>query len=156
MKKLLALLIAMIMIFTLVACGGGGGGDTSAGSATPAPERTPAPTPPPEIEGEFFPGIKDEELPEILLRKAGRVESAEKVASNEAGFNYEVFIVLADAPMNFYSILSNHYEVGAISADLPLEEDQVRTYTFDWGVIELSPKELLIEKGELHIHAMMH
>ena len=154
MKKLLTMIIVVIMIFTLTACGGGGGGTTE--PAAPTPEPTPAPTPPPEIEGEFFPGIKDEDIPEILKRKAGRVASAERVASNEAGYNYEVFIVLADAPMNFYSILSNHYEVGAISADLPLEEDQVRTYTFDWGVIELSPKELLIDEGEIHIHALLH
>jgi len=153
MKKYLALILAMIMIFTLAACGGGG---TPATPVEPTPEPTPAPTPVPEIEGEFFPGIKDEDIPEILMRKAGKVTRAEKLASNEAGYNYEVFIVLSEAPMNFYSILSNHYEVGALTADLPLEEDQVRTYTFDWGLIELSAKELLIESGEIHIHAMMH
>jgi len=152
MKKLIALMLAIVLIFALAACGGG----TPAPTPAPTPEPTPAPTPVPEIEGEFFPGIKDEDIPDILLRKAGKVASAERVASNEAGFNYEVFIVLADAPMNFYSILSNHYEVGAESSDLPLEEDQIRTYTFDWGVIELSPKELLINEGEIRIHAMIH
>jgi len=152
MKKVFAVTLAIIMIFALAACGGG-----SAPAATPAPtpEPTPAPAAPQEIEGEFFPGLKDEDIPEDLLRKAGRVVSAEKVASNEAGFNYEVFIVLADAPMHFYSILSDHYNVRANSSELPLEEDQERNYHFDWGDIILSNKELLINEGEIHIHAFI-
>ena len=152
MKKLFTLTLVAAMIFALAACSGGGAAD-------PTPEPTPTPTPVPtpvEIEGEFFPGIKDEDIPEVLLRKAGRVESAILIVSEEPDFTSEVFIVLADAPMHFYSILSNHYEVAAISSDLPLEEDQVRTYVFDWGLIELSAKELLIESGEIHIHAMLH
>jgi len=159
MKKLIALTIAVLMIFTLVACGGGGSGGTTSGpaqEADPTPEPA-TPTPPPqEIEGEFFPGIKDEDIPEILMRKVGIVEHAEKVESSDPAFSYEIFITLAEVPINFFSILSFHYQDASESYDVPLDESLVRTYSYDWGYIELSPKDLLIEEGRLKIHAVMY
>jgi len=151
MKKILVLTIAILMIFMIAACGGGGG-------ATPDEPATNPPTAPPptEPEGDFFPGISDDDLPEIMKRKAGRVESATFVPSSDPDFTSEIFITLADCPMHFYSILSDHYNVGALSSELPLEEDQMRYYTFDWGVIELSNKELLINQGEIKVHAKIY
>jgi len=151
MKKFFALILAVVMILALAACGGGSGGTQT--QSTPRPDTpTPAPTPV-EIEGEFFPGISDDDIPEDLLRKAGSVKSAEFKPSDDPDFTSEVFIVLADAPMHFYSILSDHYNVRAISSELPLEEDQERFYFFEWGEVTLSNKELLINEGEIHIHA---
>ena len=156
MKRIIALTLAVILVFALAACGGGSSGS---GGNNSQPELTPTVTAPPaqeEVDGEFFPGIKDEDIPEDLMRKAGRVAKAEKTPSDDPDFSYEVFIVLEDAPMHFYSILSDHYNVRANSSELPLEEDQERYYHFDWGDIILSNKELLINEGEIRIQAFIH
>ncbi|MCL2821418.1 MAG: hypothetical protein FWD38_11455 [Oscillospiraceae bacterium] len=159
MKKLFALILAIIMVFALAACGGGGSsgsgsGNTPSGGQGQANVNTPPPVQE-AIEGEFFPGIKDEDIPEDLMRKAGTVVSAQKIPSNNADFSYEVEIVLEGAPMHFYSILSDHYNVRAESSELPLEEDQERYYFFDWGEIILSNKELLIDEGRIIIQAFI-
>ena len=154
MKRVFVLVLVLVMGVTLIACGGGGGSDPV---VTPTPTATPVPTPDPtEIEGEFFPGIKDEEIPEILMRKTGVVESAVKVVSDNPDFSYEVFIVLAEIPINFFSILSHHYQSGSISAEVPLDESLGRSFVFDWGYIEMTSKELLIDTGKIEIHAMMY
>ena len=156
MKKLFALILVMIMIFSLAACGGGGNGGTTP-DATPEPTPTPAATPPPvEIEGEFFPGIKDEDIPEILMRKTGVVESAVKIPSDNPDYSDEVFITLAEVPINFFSILSHHYQDASIEADVPLDESLGRSFTFDWGLIEMSSKDLLINEGKIEIHALIY
>jgi len=156
MKKLLVLLLVTVMIFALAACGVRGAGNTDPITPTiptTAPARTPDPN---EIEGEFFPGISDDDIPEILKRKAGTVESAVKVTSDSAEFSYEVFIVLADVPMNFYSILSHHYQSGSTEYDVPLDESLNRTFSFDWGYIEMSNKDLIINEGKIEVHAVMY
>ena len=156
MKKLIALTIAVIMVFALAACGGGGETDAP---ETPAPDPAPSPNPTPapqEPDGDFFPGLSNDEIPEILMRKAGQVESAVKEPSGDPDYTSEITIVLAGCPMHFYSILSDHYNGGAISSELPLEEDQMRFYTFDWGIIELSNKELLINDGKIKIVAKVY
>jgi len=153
MKKVLVLMLVTIMIFILAACGGGNTDPITPTIPTTAPQRTPDPN---EIEGEFFPGISDEDIPEILMRKAGTVESAVKVASDDPDFSYEVFIVLADVPMNFYSILSHHYQMGSTEYDVPLDESLNRTFSFDWGYIEMSNKDLIINDQKIEIHAAMY
>jgi len=153
MKKFLAMILAVLMIFTLIACGGGSGGSTT---PDPTPTPTPTPTPEPEEEGDFFPGIANEDIPEILMRKTGTVENAVKVPSENPDYSYEVYITLADVPMNFFSILSNHYQVGANEYDVPLDESLGRSFTFDWGRIEMSNKELLIAEEKIEIHAFMY
>ena len=153
MKKVFVLMLVTIMIFILAACGGGNSDPIIPTIPTATPERTPDPN---EIEGEFFPGISDEDIPEILMRKAGKVESAERVASDNPDFSYEVFIVLAEVPMNFYSILSLHYQNGSIEYDVPLDESLIRTFSFDWGLIEMSNKDLIINEGKIEVHAVMY
>lgn len=44
MKKLLAMMVCMTMIFSLAACGGDGNSSASSPAATPAPTSTPEPT----------------------------------------------------------------------------------------------------------------
>jgi len=160
MKKFFALTFAIIMVFTLTACGGGNGnnndGTAATNESTPEPEATPTPEAQEEIEGEFFPGISDGDIPDILLRKAGRVESASLVASDDPEFTSEVLIVLSGCPMNFFSILSNHYETGSLTAELPLDESLGRSFTFDWGTLEMSSKDLIMESGEIHVHAFIY
>jgi len=154
MKKIITLTLSILMIFALAACGGGG--DTVVPEEPPEEEETaPAPAPPvqEEIEGEFFPGLSDNEIPEVLKRKAGQVESATKEPSDDPAFSYEIVIILAGCPMNFYSILSDHYNQEAITSELPLDESLERFYTFDWGEITLSSKQMLIEEDLIKIIA---
>jgi len=160
MKKLFALTFVVIIAFTLTACGGGSSsgndGTTVSNEQTPTPEAAPTPEPQEEIEGEFFPGISDDDIPEILLRKAGRVESASLIPSDDPEFTSEVLIVLSECPINFFSILSNHYETGSLTAELPLDESLGRSFTFDWGTLEMSSKDLIMEAGEIHVHAFIY
>jgi len=153
MKKIIVLVLVSGLIFLLAACGGGNSDPIIPTIPTVTPERTPDPN---EIEGEFFPGISDEDIPDILRRKAGVVESAVKVASDDPDFSYEVFIVLAEVPMNFYSILSHHYQMGSTEYDVPLDESLNRTFSFDWGYIEMSNKDLIINDQKIEIHAVMY
>jgi len=153
MKKLLALLIGLIMVFSVAACGGGSTDPVVPTIPTTAPERTPDPN---EVEGEFFPGIADEDIPDILKRKAGTVERAERITSDDPEFSYEVFIVLTDTALSFYNILSHHYQSGSISHDVPLDESLGRSFTYDWGYIEMSEMDLVINESKIEIHAMMY
>ena len=156
MKKIAALVLVCLMIFMLAACNGGGGG---APDPTPTPEATPTPTPTPDptaAGGEFFPGIPNDDIPDVLMRTAGELESAIKVPSTDPDFSYEVFIVLAEIPINFFSILSHHYESGSIEAEVPLDESLGRSFVFDWGYIEMTSKDLIIEEGKIEVHARMY
>jgi len=153
MKKLFALLLVTVMIFTLAACGSGNTDPVTPTIPTPTPERTPDPN---EVEGEFFPGIPDDEIPDILKRKAGTVESAVKVVSDDPDFSYEVFIVLVDAALSFYNILSHHYQSGSLSHVVPLDESLGRSFTFDWGYIEMSSTDLFIDESKIEIHALIY
>jgi len=159
MKKIFALIFAIIMVFALTACGGGssnGGGNTTQDTPTPTP--TPTPAAPVEIEGEFFPGISDDDIPAVLMKKAGVVNEATFAPSANPDFTSEVTIILGNCPINFFSILSDHYnkDDGLIESDLPLDESLGRTFTYDWGILEMSSKEIIIETGEVHIHAFIY